>query len=42
MKSPITNISKPDVLKVLIASFGVQTIGSPFKLKDVFIISGIE
>ena len=30
----------PDRLKVLKACAGVSTIGSPFRLKDVFMITG--
>ena len=39
-KSSMIRQSNPQLKKVRIASFGVQTIGSPFKLNEVFNIIG--
>ena len=40
-QSPKIRASKPEVKNVLRASFGVQTIGSPLRLKLVFKTTGI-
>src|SRR5579872_6787594 len=39
-KLPITSASRPELKNVRIASVGVQTIGSPRRLNDVFITTG--
>jgi len=39
-KLPITRESRPELKNVRIASVGVQTIGSPRRLKEVFITTG--